>query len=316
MVRYVGEDEIRAALDWDSLIDAMEAALAAFSNGEVAQPVRNLMTIEEGKRYFGIMPAVAREAMGAKLVSFYPGNAGGAHPTHMATIMLFAPGTGEPLAALDGRLITEMRTAAVSAAVTRRLAAPGAQVLALLGSGVQAEAHLHALRRVRRFDEIRVWSRNPESAESFARKQGAKAMPAEEAVRGADVVVTATSAREPVLFGAWLKAGAHVNAVGACLPTWRELDDAAMANILIVDSREAAMKESGDVILSKAAIFAEAGEVFAGRKTSPTSQTTIFKSLGLAVEDIVSAKLVYDRLESLDAAATPAKQGASRRTRS
>ena len=298
MIRHIAEDEIRAALDWDTLIDAMEAALAAFSAGAVDQPVRNLMTIEPGKRYFGIMPAVAREAMGAKLVSFYPGNAGGAHPTHMAMTMLFSPETGEPLAALDGRLITEMRTAAVSAAVTRKVAAPGARVLALLGSGVQAEAHLEAIRRVRPIDDVRVWSRSPESAERFAAKHGARAMGAEEAVRGADIIVTATSSNTPVLMGAWLKRGAHVNAVGACLPTWRELDDAVMANALIVDSRAAAMKESGDVILSKATIFAEAGELFAGAAPPPMGATTVFKSLGLAVEDIAAAKLVYDAVES------------------
>lgn len=297
MVRYIGEDEIRAALDWDALIDAMEEALTAFSSGDVDQPVRNLMTIEPGKRYFGIMPAIAREAMGAKLVSFYPGNAGGAHPTHMAMIMLFRPETGEPLAALDGRLITEMRTAAVSAAVTRKLAAPGARTLALLGSGVQAEAHLEAIRHVRPIEEVRVWSRTPESAERFAASHKASAMSAEQAVRGADIVVTATSASAPVLSGAWLKPGAHVNAVGACLPTWRELDDAVMANVLIVDSREAAMKESGDVILSKATIVAEAGEIFGGAAPPRAGMTTVFKSLGLAVEDIAAAKLVYDALE-------------------
>ena len=297
MVRYIGEDEIRAALDWDALIDAMEEALTAFSSGDVDQPVRNLMTIEPGKRYFGIMPAIAREAMGAKLVSFYPGNAGGAHPTHMAMIMLFRPETGEPLAALDGRLITEMRTAAVSAAVTRKLAAPGARALALLGAGVQAEAHLEAIRRVRPIDDVRVWRRTPESAERFAAAHGARAMSAQDAVRGADIVVTATSSNTPVLMGEWLKPGAHVNAVGACLPTWRELDDGVMANALIVDSRAAAMKESGDVILSKAKIFAEAGELFAGAARPPMGATTVFKSLGLAVEDIAAAKLVYDALD-------------------
>ena len=201
---------------------------------------------------------------------------------------------GEPLAALDGRLITEMRTAAVSAAVTRKLSAPGSRVLALLGSGVQAEAHLGAIRKVRAIEDVRVWSRNPESAKRFAADHGAKAMAAEEAVRGADIVVTATSASTPVLLGAWLKPGAHVNAVGACLPTWRELDDAVMANAVIVDSREAALKESGDIILSRATIVAEAGEIFVGAARPPAGATTVFKSLGLAVEDIAAAKLVYD----------------------
>ena len=248
MVMYLNEERVGGLLRWDRLIEAMETALAAFSLGRVLQPVRNMLTIEEGKRYLGVMPAVAEDAMGAKLVSFYPGNAGTGVPTHLAMIMLLRPDTGEPLAVMDGRLITEMRTAAVSAAATRRLATPDARVLALLGSGVQARAHLAALQQVRHFEEVRVWSRTAEHAECFARLHKAKAMPAESAVRGADVVVTATAALQPILEGAWLKPGAHVNAVGAPRPDWRELDDLAMANTLIVDSREAVLKESGDVI--------------------------------------------------------------------
>jgi ornithine cyclodeaminase/alanine dehydrogenase-like protein (mu-crystallin family) len=291
-VRYLTEDDVRRLLRWDELIPAMEAALAAFSRGRVIQPVRNILTIEEGKRYVAAMPAVTEEAMGAKLVSFYPGNAGSGVHTHHAVIMLMRTDTGEPLAAMDGRLITEMRTAAVSAAVTKHVAAPDARVLALIGSGVQAHAHLQALSQVRRFDEVRVWSRTPEHARRFAQAHGAIAMEAEDAVRGADVIVTATASLMPVLKGAWLKPGAHVNAVGAPRPTWRELDDDAMAHTLIVDSREAVLKESGDVILSKAEIFAEAGEIFAGLKRSPRG-TTVFKSVGIAAEDIAAARLVH-----------------------
>jgi thiomorpholine-carboxylate dehydrogenase len=291
-VRYLDEHDVRRLLRWDELIPAMEAALTAFSRGRVIQPVRNILTIEEGKRYVAAMPAITEEAMGAKLVSFYPGNAGSGVHTHHAAIMLMRTDTGEPLAVMDGRLITEMRTAAVSAAVTKHVAAPDARVLALIGSGVQAQAHLHALSQVRRFEEVRVWSRTPEHARSFAEAHGASAMAAEDAVRGADVVVTATTALTPVLNGAWLKPGAHVNAVGAPRPTWRELDDDAMAHTLIVDSREAVLKESGDVILSKAEIFAEAGEIFAGVKRAPGG-TTVFKSVGIAVEDIAAARLVH-----------------------
>jgi thiomorpholine-carboxylate dehydrogenase len=294
MVVYLDEQAVRAALRWDQLIAEMEAALTALSQGRVIQPVRNTITIEEGKRYLAVMPAVAEDAMGLKAVSFYPGNAGTALPTHLAMILLFRPDTGEPLAVMDGRLITEMRTAAVSAAVTKYLASPDGRVLALLGSGVQAAAHLEALSQVRRFDEVRVWSRTPGHAQRFAREHGARAMDAESAVRGADVVVTATNAVEPILKGAWLKRGAHVNAVGSPRPTWRELDDDAMANVLVVDSREAALKESGDVILSKAKIHAEAGEIFDGSKTVSASETTVFKSLGLAIEDVAAARLVYE----------------------
>jgi ornithine cyclodeaminase/alanine dehydrogenase-like protein (mu-crystallin family) len=294
MVLYLDEQRVRDLLHWDRLIAAMETALAAFSLGRVLQPVRNMLTIEEGKRYLGIMPAVADDAMGAKLVSFYPGNAGTGVATHLAMILLFRPDTGEPLAVMDGRLITEMRTAAVSAAVTKYLAAPDSRVLALLGSGAQAHAHLQALSRLRGFEEVRVWSRTPAHAERFAEQNDATAMTIEDAVRGADVIVTATNALEPILKGTWLKPGAHVNAVGSPRPNWRELDDAAMANMLVVDSREAVLKESGDVILSKAGIYAEAGEIFAGTKEAPVAATTVFKSVGIAIEDIATAKLVYD----------------------
>ncbi len=289
---YLDETRVRALLRWDALIDTMQAALTQFSTGRVIQPVRNMITVEEGRRYLGVMPAVAEDVMGLKVVSFYPGNAGTALPTHLALIMLLRTDTGEPLAVMDGRLITEMRTAAVSAAVTRAIA-PGASVLALLGSGVQATAHLEALSTVCSLKEVRVWSRTPEHAKRFAAEHGAVAMDAESAVRGADLIVTATSSREPLLRGAWLRTGALVNAVGSPRPTWRELDDAAMANTVIVDSREAVAKESGDVILSGATIHAEAGEIFAGTARCPAGATTIFKSVGIAIEDVAAARLVF-----------------------
>lgn len=290
---YLDEIQVRALLRWDDLIAAMESALADFSAGRVIQPVRTMLTIEEGKRYLGVMPAVGEAAMGLKLVSFYPGNAGTGVPTHLAMILLCRPDTGEPLAVMDGRLITEMRTAAVSAAVTRHLVRRDRVVLALLGSGVQAKAHLEALSGTYRFDEVRVWSRTRAHAEAFAREHGAVAMEADAAVRDADIVVTATNALEPILKGAWLKRGAHVNAVGSPRPTWRELDDEAMGAVLVVDSREAVLKESGDVILSGARIHAEAGELFAGTKSTPAGETTVFKSVGIAIEDVAAARLVY-----------------------
>ena len=294
MVMYLDEADVRAALNWEDLILAMENALTDFSAGRVMQPVRNWLTIEEGNRYWGMMPAVSEHAMGLKLVSFYPRNAGTDAPTVMAMVVLVRPETGEPLAVMDGRTITAMRTAAVSAAVTKRLALPDSRVLALLGSGIEAASHLEALARVRKFEDVRVWSRTRDHAEAFAARYGAKAMDAESAVRGADVIVTATPAREPILKGAWLKPGAHVNAIGAPMPTWRELDDQAMGNRVVVDSREAVRKESGDVILSNAQIYAEVGELFAGSKAIPVSETTVFKSVGIAIEDVATAKLVFD----------------------
>ncbi len=292
-MQYLDEEQIRALLRWEQLIPAMESALAAFSRGSIVQPVRSVITIEEGRRYLGIMPAVAEDVMGLKAVSFYPANEGSDVPTHDATILLLRTDNGQPLLAMDGRLITAMRTAAVSAAITKYLMPADSKVLALLGSGVQAQSHLAALSHVRKFEEVRVWSRTPEHAAEFAREHRAVAMEAEAAVRGADVIVIATSSQQAVLRGAWLKPGAHVNAVGANRPTWRELDDEAMRNLLVVDSREAVLKESGDVILSNATIYAEIGEIFAGTKPARTQETTVFKSVGIAAEDIAAARLVY-----------------------
>jgi ornithine cyclodeaminase/alanine dehydrogenase-like protein (mu-crystallin family) len=299
---YLDEERIRSLLRWDALIDAMERALAAFSSGRVVQPVRTILTVEENRRYFGVMPAVSDDVMGAKLVSFYPGNEGTDFPTHDALIVIFDTLTGQPRAAMDGRVITEMRTAAVSAAATKYLMPERSRVLAVLGSGVQAHAHVDALAHVADFTEMRVWSRSPEHAQRFAHERGATAMDAEAAVRDADVIVVATSAREPVLRGDWLKPGAHVNAVGANRPDWRELDDAAMSATVLVDSRAAAAQESGDLIGSKATIYAEIGELFGKTVPAPPrSATTIFKSLGLAVEDLAAAKLVLDALDSTSA---------------
>jgi ornithine cyclodeaminase/alanine dehydrogenase-like protein (mu-crystallin family) len=276
----------------EELIPAMARALADLSAGKVVQPVRAMLPIAEHGGFLGLMPAYAG-ALGVKLVTFFPNNQG--VPTHHAVIQLFRPETGEPLVTMDGRLITEERTAAVSAVATRLLARPEAAVLALIGSGVQARSHLTALRLVRTFREVRVWS--PRHAGEFAREFGVHAAAsAEEAVRGADVVVTATSSRTPVLRGEWLSPGAHVNAVGAPRPDWRELDDAVFRRArLYVDSREAAARESGDVIGSGADAFAELGEVVAGTRPGRQSadEVTLFKSLGLAVEDVVAADLVY-----------------------
>jgi thiomorpholine-carboxylate dehydrogenase len=196
---------------------------------------------------------------------------------------------------MDGRLITGMRTAAVSAAATKLLASLNARVLAILGSGVQARSHVEALRLVRQFEEIRVWSPTLEHAKRFAEEIGATAMSSpQEAARDADVIVTVTGSKAPVLKGDWLKPGCHVNAIGACRPDWRELDDEAMQkNVVFVDSREGALKESGDVILSGAKIYAEIGEALAGQIPAQANATTIFKSLGMAVEDIAAATLVY-----------------------
>jgi alanine dehydrogenase len=286
------EDAVRRLLRMGDLIPAMARALAELSAGKVVQPVRLMLPVTEHQGFFATMPAYAAGVLGAKLVTFYPANQG--VPTHHALILLFRPDTGEPLVTMDGRLITEMRTAAVSAVATQRLARTDASVLAILGSGVQAGSHLQALRLVRGFRDVRVWS--PRNAGTFADRFGVRATGTpEEAVRGADVIVVATSSRTPVLRGEWLSPGTHVNAVGACRPDWRELDDETLRRArLYVESREAATRESGDVIAA-GEVVAEIGEVVSG--TRPGRQgaeaVTLFKSVGVAVEDVAAADLVY-----------------------
>src|SRR2546428_3949403 len=290
---FLNEEQVRAHLRMADLIPAMEKALIDFSAGKVTQPVRSVINIDPPGGFLGLMPALTPDGLGLKAVTFYPSNAERGIPTHMATIFLVDPETGTPLAVMDGRLITEMRTAAVSAAATKLLASPDAKILAILGSGVQARSHVEALGLVRQFEEVRVWSPTKEHAKQFAEEIGGTAVSAEEAVRGADVVVTVTNSRTPVLKGSWLKRGCHVNAIGACRPDWRELDDEAMANVVFVDSREGAMKESGDVLLSGAKIHAELGEALSGKVATRVNETTVFKSSGMAVEDIAAALLVY-----------------------
>jgi ornithine cyclodeaminase/alanine dehydrogenase-like protein (mu-crystallin family) len=287
------ERAVHDLLGMEELIPAMAKAMADLSSGKVVQPGRVMLPVADHQGFLGLMPAYGG-ALGAKLVAFYPNNRG--IPSHHAVILLFKPETGEPLVTMDGRLITEMRTAAVSAVATKLLARPEASVLGILGSGVQARSHLQAMRLVRTIRDVRVWS--PRNAPAFAREFGVRAVAtAEEAVRGADIVVVATSSQTPVLSGAWLAPGTHINAVGAPRPTWRELDDEALRKArLYVEQREAATLESGDVIAS-GKIFAEIGEVVAGGKPGRQSpdEITLYKSVGVAVQDIVSAKLVYQK---------------------
>ena len=289
----LSEDDVRKVLRMEDLIPTMADALRDLSAGAVLQPLRTVLPVSEHGGFLGVMPACGR-ALGAKLVTFYPQNKD--VPTHHAMILLFRPETGEPLAVMDGRLITEMRTAAVSAVATKFLARADTHVLTILGSGVQARSHLEALRLVREFTQVRVWS--PHNAERFARKfQVHAATSAEEAVRGADVIVVATSATTPILRGEWVAPDAHINAVGATLPDWRELDDDLLQGATIyVESREAALKESGDVIAAGKALV-EIGEVIAGKRPARKSadEITLFKSVGVAAEDVAAADLVYQK---------------------
>jgi len=286
------EGQVRRHLSYEKLIPALEKALIRYSRGALIQPVRTAIVLPDQHGIFGLMPAVDGDLMGIKLVTVYERNTG--LPTHQATIQLFRASTGEPLAVMDGRLITEMRTAAISAIAARLFARSDARVLAILGSGVQAGAHLEALRMVRTFSEVRVWSRTPEHADRFAREHGVRASSLEEATRAADVVVGASSVASPLIRGRFLGATAFVAAVGAVGSAKRELDDATMDAHIVVESREAALKESGDILAVKAPIYAELGEVLSGDVPPPAGGRVIYKSLGIAAEDLAAARLVYE----------------------
>ncbi len=265
-MEYLSEEQVRSVLTYEALLPAVERALIDLSAGRVQQPVRTILSVPEHSGRFGMMPAVASDLMAVKLVTVYEENR--TLPTHQAVIQLLSARTGEPLVAMDGRLVTEMRTGVVSALATRLLADPAARTLAILGSGVQARSHLRALRLVRSFQQIRVWSRTAENARSFASEFGVTpAESAEIATRGADVVLSVSSASEPIVRGAWLGQQTLVCAVGAVGPHMRELDDEAMRAAIVVESREAAQRESGDLLGSGQTVYAELGELLAGYQT-------------------------------------------------
>ncbi|KYO30619.1 ketimine reductase mu-crystallin [Alligator mississippiensis] len=301
---FLGAAEVERLLQRASdLVAPLETALANFSRGPaggVVQPVRTVVPVPEHGGFLGVMPAYSAEddALTTKLVTFYEHQEDSSVPSHQATVLLFDPRNGSLRAVLDGSVITAKRTAAVSAIATKLLMPPSAEVLCILGAGVQAHSHYDIFTELFSFKEVRMWNRTKENAVKFA---GSVTGPvqvcssAQEAVIGADVIITVTMATTPILFGEWVKPGAHINAIGASRPDWRELDDVVMKNsVLYVDSREAALTESGDVILSGAEIFAELGEVVKGTKPALCGKTTVFKSLGMAIEDTVAAKLVYD----------------------
>ncbi|MBI2222405.1 MAG: ornithine cyclodeaminase family protein [Acidobacteria bacterium] len=313
MAVVLGESDVRQLLRMPDLIDTMERSLLAFSSDQVEQPLRTVLRVGADIAFFGLMPAFQAHppALGAKLVTVAPGNAGKGLPTHLATILLIDPATGELLAVLDGRFITEARTAAVSAAATRALARADAGVLAILGTGVQAHSHLEALALVRPLREVRVWSPTAAHRDRFADEHGGfagrvvAAGSPQAAVDGADLIITATSSAEPVLESAWVRDGAHICAVGACRPDMRELDTELVSRARVyVDSRRGALAESGDLLIpieegrySADRIIGELGELFAGRIAGRESgrDVTIFESLGMAIEDVAAADLVYRR---------------------
>ncbi len=295
-VIYLDDAAVRRLLRIEELLPAVRQALIDLSAGRVRQPLRMVMALAVEQDLLFLKPVLTREVLAVKLITQVPANAQRGLPTMLATLVLMEPSTGRTLAVMDATWLTALRTAAVSAVGVDALSAPGAKVVALLGSGALARTHALALRAVRPVSQMRVWSRDAGNAAACARDvDGLRAASAEEAVRDADIVCTLTNAAQPVLEGAWLKKGAVVAAVGAVRPSWRELDDEAMRNVVIADSREAALQESGDVVLSGAGVYAEIGEILAATRPRPAPGTTmIFKALGQAVVDAVAARLVYE----------------------
>jgi alanine dehydrogenase len=310
----LSESDVRALLPMRDLIAAMREALAAFSTGRVQQPLRTVLDIGAAHAFFGVMPAYLPDsrALGTKLVGVFGSNLARGLPSHLATIVLHDSTTGELRAVMDGRYITEARTAAVSAVSADLLSRDDAATLAIIGTGVQARSHLEALAEVRQLSEVRVWSPTSAHREEFARdaaqRTGAPviaAMSAEAAVAGADLIALVSSSREPVVRSEWIADGAHLCAVGACRPDQREMDSGLVARArLFVDSRQAALAEAGDIVLpieegviDAGHIVAELGEVAAGRAPGrkTRSDVTVFKSLGMAVEDVAAAHLAFER---------------------
>jgi alanine dehydrogenase len=313
-VLFLNEAGVRELLEMHATIGLMHDTLVTLSRGDAVQPLRSMVRLPDGSGILGLMPGYLGhpEAFGLKVVSVMPGNHGTRYDSHQGVVMLFGVTHGEPLAILDATAITAIRTAAVSAAATQALARDDAGDLALIGSGTQARTHLAAMAAVRPLRRVRVWSRTRAHAERVALQEGARhGVPvdvcetAEAAVRGADLICTTTSAREPVLAGDWLSPGAHINAVGACFAGTRELDTRAVVRSrLFTDRMESCMAEAGDFLLARAEgaigdghLLGELGDVFVGKLTGRTrpDDITLFESLGIAVEDLACAHFLLAR---------------------
>lgn len=318
-VLIINDESVRALLRMDECIDAMEQVLATLARDDAVQPLRSAMWQPDRVGLLGVMPGWLGEprALGIKVVTIFPGNHGTALDAHQGVVLLFDTTDGRLVAVMDATEITGIRTAAVSAVATRHMSAPDAGDLAIIGSGTQARTHLEAMRCVRDIRRVRVWSRNADRAAAFAaaasRRLGRDvetASTARDAVRDADIICTTTAASEPVIEGRWIAPGAHVNAVGACLAHARELDTGAVRQArLFVDRRESALNEAGDFLIPRSEgaiddthIVGELGDVVTGRvpaRVSPGDRT-LFKSLGLAVEDLAAAHLVYAKARGDD----------------
>ncbi len=309
---FLNEHEVAALLPIGDVLTALESAFRAQAADRIRMPLRTMAATDDG--LLGAMPAsIASEpaALGAKLVTFFPGNAATGMHTHQALIALFDPRSGQPQALMDGRFITEIRTAATSALATRALARPDARIVAILGTGVQARAHVGALAEVMQIDELRVWGRTPTKAAEvadLARKRGLHARVAAspaDACRGAGVICTVTSARDPIVTALDVEPGTHVNAVGMGGPTARELPGELMERAkIVVDSIDGAHNESANIMLAiregrlpAKPVLTLLCDVLAGRAQGRqrTEDITVFDSLGIAIEDLACAQLVYAR---------------------
>lgn len=316
----VSHREVTGLLPMAECIEVMADALRALARGDAQLPLRQVVRLSGSPNLLALMPGVVgandrtrhRPALGAKVITVFPGNDKTPYDSHMGVVLLFDDDMGRLLAILDASTITAIRTAAVSGLATRLLARAEAGDLAILGAGVQAMTHLEAMRCVRSLGRVRVWSRSAERAERFASRamtrhgvQVEVAGSARAAVDGADLICTVTASREPVLEGSWIAEGAHINAVGAALATARELDtEAVRRSRLFVDRRESALAEAGDFLIPRAEgvvedahIRGDLGQlllgVTEGRETG--SDITLFKSLGLAIEDVAAARHIYEK---------------------
>jgi ornithine cyclodeaminase/alanine dehydrogenase-like protein (mu-crystallin family) len=307
---------VRELLGYRECADVMRQALADLARGQIQQPLRTVVMPRDAAGFMGLMPAYSPAGYGLKAICITPGNPAIGKDAHQGGVLLFAADTGEPLALVNASAVTEIRTAAVSAVATGLLARPGAAELAIVGTGVQARAHAHALAATRALTGIRVAGRDAARARAVAAGlAGELGLPVtacetvREAVEGAGIVVTATTSRAPVLRREWLSPGAHVNAVGACVPGDRELDTAIMAEAaLFADSRESVTHEAGDYLLAEREgvanpVRAELGEVLTGAARGRTGhdELTVFESLGLAAEDMAAASYLYAKARRLGA---------------
>jgi ornithine cyclodeaminase/alanine dehydrogenase-like protein (mu-crystallin family) len=319
-ILVLNQSEVERLLDMEGCIEAMAAVLAALARGELFQPLRMIVFPPGEASGIGLMPAHragSPSAYSLKTVCVFPDNPTRGLDAHQGTVTLFSGETGQVRALMNASAITAIRTAAVSAVATRLLAREDAHELAIVGSGVQGRSHVEALRAVRPWKRVRIASRTLAHSLSLADETGAEAVESvEEAVRSADVVVTATNSSEPVLRHEWLKPGAHVNAVGSSIPTARELDTATMAACsLFVDRRESTLNEAGDYLsavkegaIGPDHIRAEIGEILIGGHPGRTApdELTVFKSLGLAVEDLAAAEYVVRRAQETGTGTTVA----------